>query len=120
MNGNNILIYLGDNVIAATKSQEIQVDCDTIEISSPSSGDWRQHIVGRKSWSITVNFLVSAVGDLAKLLTVGNSYTVTIKDRSNNSYNVSGTATLVHCDEVFTRGSLSVGNYRFQGNGALS
>ena len=120
MNGNNILIFLGSTAIAGTKSHEIQVDSETIEISSPSNGDWRQHIVGRKSWSITVNFLVSAVGDLAKLLNVGNSYTVTIKDRSNNSYNVSGTATLVHCDEKFTRGSLSVGNYRFQGNGALS
>lgn len=119
MNGNNIVIFRGSTAIAGTKSHDIQVDCKTIDISSPSSGDWEQHIVGRKSWSVTVNFLVSAVGDLAKLLNVGTSYTVTIKDRSN-SYNVSGTATLVHCDEKFTRGSLSVGNFRFQGNGPLS
>ena len=119
MNGNNILIYMGDSVVAATKSHEIQTECETIEISNPSNGDWRKYLAGRKSWSVNVNFLVSAVADLGKLLDVGSSYTVKIQGRSGG-YNVSGTAILTQCKETFTRGNLCVGSFQFRGSGALS
>ena len=58
INGNNIIIKKGGTAIAATKSNEITVDCETIEISSPSIGDWRSFIAGRKEWSVTTNFLI--------------------------------------------------------------
>ena len=124
MNGNNILISAKDSnnieVIAATKSQEIQTECETIEISNQSAGDWRKLLAGRKSWSVNVNFLVLAASDLAKLLNVGTSYTVTIKGRGNNQPNVSGTAILTQCKQTYTRGNLCVGSFQFRGTGALS
>lgn len=107
-------------IIAATKSQEIQTECETIEISNPSAGDWRKFLAGRKSWSVNVNFLVLAASDLAKLLNVGTSYTVTIKGRGNNQPNVSGTAILTQCKQTYTRGNLCVGSFQFRGTGALS
>jgi uncharacterized protein YaiE (UPF0345 family) len=46
--GNNIIIYENGVAIAAAKSCEIQVECDTLEVSSPDSSDWRDYIAGRK------------------------------------------------------------------------
>lgn len=44
--------------IAAAKSCELQVSCDDIEISSPTSGQWREFIADRKEWAVTTNHLV--------------------------------------------------------------
>lgn len=119
MNGNDIIIYQGSSAIAATKSHEIQTECETIEISSPDSGDWRKYIAGRRGWTVNVNYLVLAASDLAKLLNIGSSYTLTIRGRANNSYNVSGTAILTQCKQTYTRGNLCVGSFQFRGSSAL-
>lgn len=123
MNGNNIIISAisgSTDVIAATKSHEIQSECETIEISSPSDGEWRKFLVGRKSWSVNVNFLVLAVSDIAKTLNVGNSYAVTIKGRGTGGYSLTGTAILTQCKQTYTRGNLCVGSFQFRGTGPLT
>ena len=35
INGNNILILVDGSVVAGTKSNEAQVECDAIEVASP-------------------------------------------------------------------------------------
>ena len=52
--GNNILIYRNGTAIAGTVSNEIQSGAELIEISSPTSGQWKEYIAGRKNWSINV------------------------------------------------------------------
>ena len=64
MNGNEIIILKNGQAIAATKSDEIQVGCETIPISSPSDGAWTAAIAGRKSWAITVGFLVANISNV--------------------------------------------------------
>lgn len=44
--------------IAAAKSCELQVNCDDIEKSSPTSGQWREFIADRMEWAVTTNHLV--------------------------------------------------------------
>ena len=119
MNGNNILVVLNNTPIAGTKSNEIQTDCDIIEISSPTVGDWKTYMAGRKDWSINTSFLVSSASDIQKLLTVGTSYTIVIRDRNSTS-SVTGTAILKTCRISATRGSLVQGQFSFKGSGALS
>lgn len=119
MNGNYIIISQGSTAIAGTKSQEITTGCDTIEISSPSSGAWKQFVAGRKEWSVTVKFLLVTAGEIDRCLSVGNIYTLTIKDRDNIK-SISGTAIMTQCEESFTRGNLSVGTYSFKGTSALT
>ena len=119
MNGNNILIYLNDSAIAGTKSNEMQTDCDMIEISSPSVGDWKTYMAGRKGWTVQTSFLVTAVSNIRQLLNVGTSYTLVFRDRSNTS-SVTGTAILQTCRITATRGNLIQGQFSFQGSGALS
>ena len=123
MNGNNIIIGTMSGTtftpIAATKSNEMQTDCETIEISSPSVGDWRTYMAGRKSWSVQVSFLVTTASNIRQLLSVGTSYTIVMRDRTNTS-SVTGTAIMTTCKISATRGNLVTGSFVFKGTGALT
>lgn len=123
MNGNNIIIGTMSGTtftpIAATKSNEMQTDCETIEISSPSVGDWRTYMAGRKSWSVQVSFLVTAASNIRQLLSVGTSYTIVMRDRTNTS-SVTGSAIMTTCKISATRGNLVTGSFVFKGTGALT
>lgn len=121
MNGNNIIVLSGGQAIAGTKSNEIQADCGLIEISSPTSGKWREFITGRKEWTLNVNFLLLADTDVQNLLQVGNAFTLLVKGRNaDDSYGVTGDAILKTVKHSYTRGNLCVGTYQFRGNGALT
>ena len=121
INGNNILVFNGSTAIAGVKSNEIVCDCELIEISSPSTGAWRQYIAGRKEWSLTVGYLLLASPDVRALLTVGSSYTIKVKGRSDSDSNgVSGTAYLKTCKIDATRGNLVQGSFQFVGTSALT
>ena len=119
MNGNNIIILKGATAIAGTKSQEIQTGCEVIEISSPTTGTWRQYLAGRKEWGISVSYLVLAASGMADLLQIGESYTIVIKDRDNTT-SLSGTAILKSAKQTYTRGNLVAGAYQFVGSGELT
>lgn len=113
--GNNIIIYRGNNAIAGTVSNEIQSGVDLIEISSPTSGQWKEYIAGRKSWSVNVNFLVLQNGDSLNLLSVGTNYTLTFRNRGSSYVGVTGTAMLKTCKITATKGNLVQGTFQFVG-----
>lgn len=119
INGNNIYVTQNGTIIAGTKSNEIQTESEMIEISNPSSGDWRQYMAGRKNWSIQVSFLVTAVANIRQLLNVGTQYTLVFRDRAGST-SVTGTALLKTCKITSTKGSLVQGSFAFQGTGQLS
>ena len=126
INGHNIIIKKGGVAIAATKSNEITVDCETIEIASPSLGDWRSFIAGRKEWSITTNFLIQSAADVKNrlyvnnALTVGQTYSLTIcTNDSTGAVQLTGNAILKTYKVTATQGNLSTGSFVFVGVGAL-
>ena len=95
-NGNNVLIYVEGSLVAGTRSDEVQSGCETIEIANPSSGDWRQFIVGRKEWSISQSWLLPAASDLGRLLQVGTTVTIRILGRGA-AKGLTGTAIVKTC-----------------------
>lgn len=118
--GNNIFVTLDGTIIAGTRSNEIQTDCDMIEISNPNSGMWRQYMEGRKDWTVQTSFLVTSVTNIRQLLNVGTSYTLVFRDRNSTSgASVSGTAILKTCKISSVISNLVQGTFVFQGNGAL-
>ena len=118
--GNNIIVYMNGQAIAGTKSDEIQVDCETIEIASATDQAWTHSISGRKSWSLTVGWLVLANQDVRKALLVGSSVTIKIKGRGESDSNgVTGSAILKTVKITATRGNLAQGSFAFIGNGPL-
>ena len=133
-NGNNIIVYaLCDNsgnwntsgsnwvAIAATKSDELMVDSETIEIASATEQDWKRCIAGRKSWNLNVSWLVTAVGDIRKVLEVGTRVKLRIGGRTFAAGSgLTGFAIVKTAKVTMTRGNLSNGSFAFVGDGSLT
>ena len=119
MNGYDIVISWGGSPIAYMKTHEVQTECDKQEVSSPTDGEWRKYIKGRKEWSVNASFLVAGVTDVTLLLNVGNTYTLVFRGRNAES-GVSGSAILTKCRITANRGNLVQGSFSFKGVGALS
>lgn len=120
MNGNNIIICILDNStmtpIAATKSNEWNTGVDAIEVSSPTQGAWRAYIAGRKEWSVTTSFLVTAVSDIKKCLNVGTNYTICFcENKTGYPVTLKGQAMLQSAKITATRGNVTQGSFQFIG-----
>ena len=112
---------MGGTAIAGTKSNEIQVDCETIEIASNTDQGWTHYLSGRKSWSLTVSWLLLANTDVRKALQVGSSVTIKFKGRGATDANgLSGSAIIRTCKISAVKGNIATGSFQFVGNGALS
>lgn len=119
-NGNDIIIMKDSTAIGAVKSNDISTKADTIEVSSPTNGQWRDYIIGRKDWSFSVSYLVLTDADMLELLSVGTVYTIKIGGRNASAANrLTGSAILNTCKITATRGNLAQGTFQFQGSGAL-
>ena len=119
--GNNVIVYMNGTAIAGTKSDELQVDCNTIPVASATDQDWEHAITGRKKWSLSVGWLVLANADVRKVLLAGSSVTIKIKGRgAADSSGVTGSAILKTCKISAVRGNLATGSFAFVGNGPLT
>ena len=119
INGNNILIYINGAAVAGTKSNEVQSNRELIEIASPTSGEWREFIAGRKDWGFTVSWLVSSHSDIQQLLLSAGVVTVRIVGRGQ-SLGLTGRAIVQSCKMTFTRGNLAQGSLQLKGSGPLT
>ena len=118
--GNNIIVFMNGQAIAGTKSDEIQVDSETIEIASETDQDWVHLLAGRKSWSLNVGWLVLANQDVRKVLLAGSAVTIKIKARGeSDSSGLQGSAILKTVKVTAVRGNLATGSFAFVGNGPL-
>ena len=119
--GNNIIVFMNGTAIAGTKSDEIQVESDTIEVASETDQDWVHRIAGRKSWSLNVGWLVLANQDVRKVLLADSVVTIKIKGRGDTDANgLQGSAIIRTCKITATRGNLAQGSFAFVGNGPLT
>lgn len=127
--GRNIFISADGTTspIAGTRSDEIRTSAETIEISSPTSGQWKERIAGRKDWAFTVNWIVAASSEatgtkLINLLNVGTTYNIKICERSGSSVAVILTGRAI-CKTATVTGTISNiahGIFQFEGNGELA
>ena len=116
--GNNILVYLNGTVIAGTRSNKIQTECEMMEVTNPGSADWKLFHAGRKQWAVNVGFLVLASTDARHALNSGTTYTLQFRDRQGTVL-LSGQAIMKQCEIDYVQGSLATGSFSFQGSGEL-
>lgn len=64
LKGKDLIIMADGVALAAAKSCDIEVNCEAIPVSSPTSGDWEDSIPGRKSWKVTTNHLVMSAASM--------------------------------------------------------
>lgn len=108
------------NIVACTKSHDITVTCEEIEVSSPAQGQWREYIAGRKSWEISTSWLLVSQGFKAQMLKPGTSLTITIGSRGTSADRLTGTVLVTQAKITATRGNLVQGSFTFKGSGALA
>lgn len=63
--GKNLIMTLGDNNrgLAASKSCNLSIDTDFIEVCSPVEGSWKEYLPTIKSWSASIDTLVASLSD---------------------------------------------------------
>ena len=119
LKGNDIIVILNGDAIAATKSDELQVACEGIPISSPTTGDWTDVIAGRKSWALTTGFLIAATPRFFDCIDMVGMYVILrIKHRTGTVW-YEGTALCSQFRVTATKGNLLQGSFSFQGKGKL-
>ena len=124
MTGKDVIMTLsqGGTALANTKikSQSIKAQCATIEKASSTQQDWVEVIAGRKSWSITVRYLVLSGSQVKDVLKVGQMFDVTMNEYGSATNKVTGKALLSAVDAEYPTGNLAQGTFTFTGSGALS
>lgn len=118
LHGRNLIIKAGGVAIAAARSCDITITTDEIETASPSDGQWKHVIAGRKSWSVNVSFLVPSGDFPTEAQMVGTTVTLNVSDDSNSQ--MQGSALVKAWKATGTLGNLTQGSFQFTGNGPLS
>lgn len=65
INGTLMRLLLDGVAIAAAKSCTLNINTDTPDASSKSSGGWAQHIQGLRSWDVSFDGLYDPTGTLS-------------------------------------------------------
>lgn len=122
MTGKDIIVILsqGGTALASTsiRSQDIQTSCATIEKASSTQQDWEEHIAGRKSWNLTVNYLVLSSAKVNDLLYVGQTFDISM-NIGETTYLV-GKAIMIQVKQTATIGNLAQGSFSLKGSGPLA
>ncbi len=68
--GKNLILTVGDENrgLAASKSCDLSIDTDFIEVCSPVNGSWKEYLPTINSWSASVDMLVASLSDHKVLL----------------------------------------------------
>ena len=116
-----ILLDTSNNkVVAAAKSIEINVKCDTVERTSANSALYREYITGRKDWNFQVSSLVTSSQFSGAKTMVGTTYAVKFSLQGSTAALMSGKAISTQAKITDQKGSIAKGSFVFQGTGALS
>lgn len=73
--GKNLILTVGDvsRGLAASKSCQLSIDTDFIEVCSPVEGSWKEYLPTINSWSASVDMLVASLSDHKALLKKQNN-----------------------------------------------
>ena len=113
--------YNNGIVLAASKSLELNINGETIEVGRTSGEMWRKFITGRKDWSISVSTLVGSGQFSASAAMIGKTYRVKFVDgQSATAALLYGTCICKQVKITEQKGSIAKGSFVFQGTGALS
>ena len=121
--GNDLILKDSSNgiVLAASKSLELNINGETIEVGRTSADMWRKFITGRKDWSISVSTLVGSGQFTASAAMIGKTYGVKfVNGQSATSAMLSGICICKQVKITEQKGSIAKGSFVFQGTGALS
>jgi hypothetical protein len=119
--GRNLLVVADGTAIAGCKTCEVDADVDMLEVSSPSTGVWREYKAGRMGWSVSASTLVLSMHDT--MVQVRQKVWLTLVVRDDNGTlttdRLSGWAFVQQAKVTGAWGNLTKGSFVFQGSGEL-
>lgn len=120
MKGNDLILTDSGGNLYASKSCELKVQGEYIEIATAGTADWREYIAGRKDWNITTSYLVSDNKIKSDASMVGQTLSVKIGRRDGqDSELLHGSAIVSEWHTTATRGNLVQGSFMLKGTGPL-
>lgn len=120
IHGKKIIVKVGGTAIAGAKSCEISIKGDQIETASPTTGEWRDFIAGRKEWSVTCGHLIPASGTpLKSNAAMVNTVVTLIIETDMTGDTLTGQAIVETWKASGTVGNLATGTFQFRGKGVL-
>ena len=124
MTGKDVILTLSQGGVALAntkiKSQSIKSQCGVIEKASSTQQNWVEVVAGRKSWSLTVRYLVLSGSQVKDVLKVGRMFDITMNEYGSATNKVTGTALLSAVDAEYPTGNLAQGTFTLTGSGALT
>ena len=118
IHGRNILIYSGGHVVAAARTCSISMSVDDTEVSNPADLKNRCYLTGRKSWSMTITKRVTVAHTFFENL--DQEVRLSFMVRGSSTDRMTGNAIVKNVEVSGTVGSLTTGNFTFQGTGPLA
>ena len=118
IHGRNILIYSGGHVVAAARTCSISMSVDDTEVSNPAALKNRCYLTGRKSWNMTITKLVTVAHTFFENL--DQEVRLSFMVRGSSTDRMTGNAIVKNAEVSGTVGSLTTGNFTFQGSGPLA
>ena len=118
IHGRNILIYAGGQVVAAARTCSISMSVDDTEVSNPADLKNRCYLTGRKSWNMTITKLVTVAHTFFENL--DQEVRLSFMVRGSSTDRMTGNAIVKNVEVSGTVGSLTTGNFTFQGTGPLA
>ena len=118
IHGRNILIYSGGHVVAAARTCSISMSVDDTEVSNPADLKNRCYLTGRKSWNMTITKLVTVAHTFFENL--DQEVRLSFMVRGSSTDRMTGNAIVKNAEVSGTVGSLTTGNFTFQGSGPLA
>ena len=118
IHGRNILIYSGGHVVAAARTCSISMSVDDTEVSNPANLKNRCYLTGRKSWNMTITKLVTVAHTFFE--NKGQQVRLSFAVRGSSTDRMTGNAIVKNVEVAGTVGSLTTGNFTFQGTGPLA
>ena len=118
IHGRNILIYSGGQVVAAARSCSISMSVDDTEVSNPADLKNRCYLTGRWSWTVTITKLVTVAHTFFENL--DQEVRLSFMVRGSSTDRMTGNAIVKNVEVSGTVGSLTTGNFTFQGTGPLA
>lgn len=119
--GNDLIISANGKALAASKSCSLDLSADTTEVALAGSGQFKNYIAGRRSWSITTNHLVGDETQVKDMFSnVGQVFNLTWQMRGEGSSDsMTGKALCTQCKITATRGNLLQGSFTWKGTGPI-
>ena len=119
LHGEQVIISINGQAVAASKTCDIHLDVELIEVAPQTDGACREFIPGRLSWKVTTGQLVQQFSSQL-LLQVGAVVSLRITVNGEQTMTGDGEAIVSRCAVQASVGSLANGQFEFTGSGYLN